>query len=351
MHTLLHVWYRENHRFLPWRETRDPYRIWLSEIILQQTRVAQGLPYYLKFIERFPSVLHFANAEPDEILKNWQGLGYYSRARNMIKCSKKIAQEYCGIFPTKYSDLILLPGIGSYTAAAIASFCTNEPIAVLDGNVFRVLSRYFGISNPINSPKSKLVFTELANEFLDQNNPGLHNQAIMELGALICKPANPDCSACPLSISCEARIKNLTSSLPVKLASGKKKKRFFNYFVPNNLDTLWLRKRKGKDIWTELYEPPLCETTSETELPPVPDFFKAIEKNNVPTLQFDSEVTHILSHQILHIKFWKIDASVLTLDPNSDIFEVGINEVKERYAVPVPVMNYLSKLLATNGVY
>src|SRR5690349_7153792 len=218
-------WYEKNKRDLPWRETRDPYKIWLSEIILQQTRVSQGMPYYLRFIEKFPTVAALASASEQEVLRLWQGLGYYTRARNLHKCAKKVATDYKSVFPYSFDELKKLPGIGDYTAAAIASIAYQEPVAVVDGNVFRVLSRVFGIETEINSPKGKKDFTQLANELISKKHPEKHNQAMMEFGALYCTPKNPSCTDCVFSSQCFAFKKNLQLVLPVKTKNKAARKR------------------------------------------------------------------------------------------------------------------------------
>jgi A/G-specific adenine glycosylase len=257
-------WYHIHKRELPWRKTRDPYRVWLSEIMLQQTRVVQGLPYYMKFTEHFPKVGDLAAASEEEVLKLWQGLGYYSRARNLHATARTIASKFGGHFPDTYQELLKLKGVGPYTAAAIASICYGLPHPVVDGNVYRVLSRYFGVELPINSPEGVRYFADLAMEVIDRERPGEYNQGLMEFGALQCVPQNPDCKACPLSGSCEAYARNLVSDLPKKLPKKKVRERIFNYFMP--VDPLFrtlLVKRKGKGIWQGLFEFPLIETERE----------------------------------------------------------------------------------------
>ena len=254
-------WYLQNKRDLPWRETTNPYCIWLSEIILQQTRVDQGLAYYLKFVKNFPTVFDLARADEEEILKLWQGLGYYSRARNLHTSAKYIIDELEGVFPTNYKSLLKLKGVGDYTASAIASICFDEPTAVVDGNVYRVLARYFGIATPINSTSGIKEFKKLAQELIDVKNPANHNQAIMEFGARMCKPQNPDCTICPLNDSCIALQKKEVKNLPIKDKKVKVRKRYFNYLVVITSDKKTiLRKREGKGIWQNLYEFPLIET-------------------------------------------------------------------------------------------
>jgi len=301
-------WYHKNHRSLPWRETQDPYVIWLSEIILQQTRVNQGTPYFYKFTEHYPNIKSFASAPEEEILRHWQGLGYYSRARNMLKAAKLIIREHAGIFPSTYSELIKLPGIGEYTASAISSFSINEPKAVVDGNVSRVLARYFGIEEPINSTKGKQQFNRLAQEVLDKENPGLHNQAMMEFGALHCKPQNPECNTCPLQQTCFAFQNNIVNILPVKIKAGKSRNRYFNYFVIRRDDEILMQRRKEGDIWEGLFELPLIESThllNDAEIKLSDEFNEFFGEQ--ATIVYSSTTTkHILSHQNIHTRFFEI---------------------------------------------
>lgn len=252
-------WYPQNKRELPWRNTQNPYIIWLSEIILQQTRVAQGLPYFVKFLEKYPTVDDLAAASEDDILRMWQGLGYYSRARNLHSCAKQVVTEFGGKFPNSYIGLLKLKGIGSYTAAAIASFAYLEKVAVVDGNVFRVLARYFGLSEDIGSPAGKKVFETLANKLIPEDNPDQFNQAIMEFGALQCTPKNPDCSVCPLSTGCYARQQGMIGMLPVKEKKVKVKTRNFIYYHIKCGEYILVKKRGGKDIWEGLHDFPMEE--------------------------------------------------------------------------------------------
>ncbi len=302
-------WYKKNRRELPWRKTRDPYRIWLSEIIMQQTRVAQGLPYYLRFTERFPRIEDLAAAPEEEVLKTWQGLGYYSRARNLHATARHIAFERGGRFPPTYKGLLALKGVGPYTAAAIGSICFDLPAPVVDGNVYRVLARYFGVDLPIDRGDGTRYFAALAAELLDGAHPGTYNQALMEFGALQCVPQNPDCVSCPLSDSCAALATGKVASLPVKLPKKGVRKRFFNYYMPVDPDfrTLLL-KRKGRGIWEGLYEFPLIESeTGEVDpmvlerhlaerFPWLSPVEKSVRFNPVP-------LVHKLSHQHLHVTF------------------------------------------------
>lgn len=297
--TLL-AWYNENKRFLPWRETQDAYRIWVSEIILQQTRVAQGLDYYQRFLNTFPTVAHLANACETEVLRVWQGLGYYSRARNMHKAAQTVMQTHQGVFPSKYTDLLSLPGIGPYTAAAIASFAQNQPYSVLDGNVFRVLARLLGIDTPIDSTLGKKLFAALAQEHLDPIQPALYNQAIMDFGALQCTPAAPQCSACPFCESCEAARTGTQHLLPVKKGKTAQRKRYFWYFVAYNGHFTYLQQRQQKDIWEGLYEPYLIEDTlNEEDLHTLP----IVQETKAQIVHLSPVYKHVLSHQIIEARF------------------------------------------------
>lgn len=301
-------WYQQNKRDLPWRKTKDPYVIWLSEIILQQTRVNQGLSYFYNFLENYPNVRDFAHAHEDDILRHWQGLGYYSRARNMVKAAQKVMSEYQGIFPTNYAELIQLPGIGEYTAAAISSFSRNEAKAVVDGNVGRVLARYFGIKDAINSTSGKKHFQGLAQEVLWKENAGLHNQAIMEFGALQCKPQSPECEICPLNTSCYAFQHKMAHLLPYKLKAAKSRNRFFHYFVIRKGDSILVQKRSEKDIWKNMYELPLVETSEVTENTQIQLFSQYTEAFGTDTsvIYYSSIVKHVLSHQNIYARFYEI---------------------------------------------
>ncbi|WP_338039120.1 A/G-specific adenine glycosylase [Maribacter litopenaei] len=305
------TWYHKNKRDLPWRDTVDPYKIWLSEIILQQTRVAQGMPYYFKFIEAFPTVEDLAKAEEERVLKLWQGLGYYSRARNLHAAAKMVVDEFKGEFPKTYEGLLKLKGIGDYTASAISSICFNEAQAVVDGNVYRVLSRYFGVATPINSTAGIKYFKSLAQEMLHSGNRRDYNQGIMEFGAMQCTPQNPDCTVCPLANGCMALEKGTVKELPVKIKKSKIKNRFFNYLVPIGYDKghnkiTQLRQRKGRGIWQNLWEFPLLETESEAGLGQIYNHFSdVLEFKGEPqiTLYNENAIVHKLSHQHLHTKF------------------------------------------------
>jgi A/G-specific adenine glycosylase len=313
---LLH-WYRHNKRELPWRNSSNAYIIWLSEIILQQTRVEQGMPYFYRFLERYPDVSSFAAADEAEILKLWQGLGYYSRGRNMLKTARMISEEFNGIFPTSYNQLIKLKGVGEYTAAAIASFSANEAKAVVDGNVYRVLARYFGITEPINSTQGKKIFQATADDLLNKQSPGLHNQALMEFGAMLCKPKNPACGICPVKQGCYAFFHNAVSALPVKLNKLKIRERYLNYFLVTGNHTLLVNKRDDKDIWANMYDLPLIETTS---MLPVGELLSSAEVleyfgSDIKINEISDTKKHILTHQRLYVRFIKVQGSPLKFKP------------------------------------
>jgi A/G-specific adenine glycosylase len=298
-------WYRLNHRQLPWRETVDPYKIWISEVLMQQTRVAQGLPYYEKFIQRFPTVEKMAKAKQDEILQLWQGLGYYSRARNMHFTAQEVIRLHNGKFPSKYDELIILKGIGEYTASAISSFSINEKRAAVDGNVYRVISRFFGIEEAIDSTSGKKIFKEKADEIISIKFPGIHNQAMMEFGATVCLPRNPLCENCIFSKECVANLTGKTNELPFKSKKTKVSQRFLTYLVFHDSENTLLKKRDGKDIWQGLFDFPLVETKTEKlssvekkELEILLKKFKVI--NQKPEIV---KVKHILSHRELRIEF------------------------------------------------
>lgn len=312
----LTTWYLGNKRDLPWRKTQNPYYIWLSEIMLQQTRVAQGLPYYLAFTQAFPTVFALANASEEQILKLWQGLGYYSRARNLHFTAKYVAEELGGIFPDNYKNLLKLKGIGEYTAAAIASFSYHEVVPVVDGNVFRVLSRYFNVETDILSAQAKKEFTALAFEVMSKDNPALFNQAIMEFGALQCVPKNPNCSVCIFNNSCAALQLKKVHLLPVKIKKLKIKPRFIHYlFIVDNNNKTTVNKRINKGIWQNLYEFPNIETEiieSETIiLSKIKNLFDDVE--SISGLASEN-ILHKLTHQHLNIKFWKIKRNTVFSD-------------------------------------
>jgi A/G-specific adenine glycosylase len=336
--TKISNWYNQNHRDLPWRNTRNAYKIWLSEIILQQTRVNQGLPYYVNFISAFPTVNHLANASEQEILKLWQGLGYYSRARNLHFTAKFVVENYNGVFPNTYKELIKLKGIGTYTAAAIASFSSNEPVAVVDGNVFRVLSRVFNVDYDISQNASKKYFIDLAQDLLSKSNPAIHNQAIMEFGALQCVPKNPNCEICIFNDSCEAYKMEIVSELPVKSKKTKIRNRFLNYIVvKDDNGSYMMNKRTKNGIWRNLFEFPCVEAESEMNEDAVLEHLN--KKYYIKKFQYFEklDVLHKLSHQHLKIKFFEIEIG--TSIENS----YSLEEMKQ-LPVPIVLHNFIEKI-------
>ena len=338
--TLIH-WYSEYKRELPWRETQNPYFIWLSEIIMQQTQIKQGLPYYEDFVANFPSVFDLAKAQENDVLKLWQGLGYYSRARNLHYSAKYIVNELNGEFPQTYKGLLKLKGVGDYTASAIASICYNEPTAVVDGNVYRVLSRYFGIDTPINSSQGIKAFKTLAQTLLPKKNIGDYNQAIMEFGATQCKPQSPNCEVCPLNMKCVALQLNKILELPVKINKIKISKKHFNFlvFASNDNKTI-LEQRTGKGIWHNLYQFPLIETNESlieaafNKNKDVVSFLNGTKYNF--SLYNDNQIIHKLSHQHLYTKFWILRAEEL---PRKGI---DISKIKS-YPVPVLIGRFIDE--------
>ncbi len=336
-------WYLQNKRDLPWRNTADPYPIWLSEIMLQQTRVAQGTPYFMSFITSFPTVFDLAAANEEQVLKLWQGLGYYSRARNLHKTAQYVARELSGIFPSTYKDLLKLKGVGEYTAAAIASFSYNEVVPVVDGNVFRVLSRYFDITTDIALASARKEFAALAFELMPKDNPALFNQAIMEFGALQCVPKNPNCSICIFNESCAALQKKKIDQLPFKSKKIKVRNRYFNYLIiADKTGNTIIQKRTSKGIWQNLYEFPLIETEQEENFDCISKRIRDEsfpEKTILSILEYNQKsVIHKLSHQHLHIKFWKVTIK--------DTIEDGIDQEKlKTYPFPIVIYNFIENEL------
>ena len=331
-------WYLENKRNLPWRATKDPYEIWLSEIILQQTRVEQGKPYYFKFLDAYPNVFSLAAASEEEVLKLWQGLGYYSRARNLHFTAKYIVNKLDGKFPDSYRDLLKLKGVGDYTASAIASICYDEPQAAVDGNVFRVLSRIFGISTPTNTGAGVKEFKELGQQLIDKDDPGTFNQGLIEFGSEQCKPRQPLCGSCIFSHKCIAHNEQRIEELPVKLKNLKIKERHFNYlvFLSPEKKTI-LQQRRGKGIWQGLYEFPLIETPSEATAEQIVqetayDEYE-IEHENL-TLYNEKPILHKLTHQHINTRFWIVNCEEL---PGKGVFYKQMN----KYPVPVLIGNFI----------
>lgn len=340
--TPLHIWYRKEHRDLPWRRTADPYLIWISETMLQQTRVAQGLPFYLRFVERFPDVKTLAGAPEDELMKYWEGLGYYSRARNLHTAAKTISDLHHGKFPDSYEEIRKLKGVGDYTAAAVSSMAFGRPRAVVDGNVIRVLSRYFGISTPADSPKGKREIQELAGTILPGENPGLHNQAVMELGALICTPKNPLCSVCPVREGCFALSSGQTAGLPVKTKTGKKTNRYFTFLVVYDERNILIGKRTSRDIWMNLYQFPLIETpapVSDEEILTHPLTAGFMMQQGARLVSISRVYRHTLTHRRITARFVKI--SVTHLNESLPHFILVNTEEISKFAFPVLIRNYM----------
>lgn len=317
---ILTNWYSNNQRDLPWRKSVNPYDIWLSEIILQQTRVAQGLSYYLKFKSNYPEIKDLAAASEDEVLAHWKGLGYYSRGRNLRKAAIQVMEEFDGVFPQSFKELKKLKGVGDYSAAAIASFAYREKIAVVDGNVYRVLSRLFNINTPIDSTEGKKYFSELANELISDKYPDTHNQAIMEFGAMQCKPKSPDCSVCPFMDCCEAFANDTIKELPFKAKKIKRKSRFFEFHFFEKNGSIEFEKRGEKDIWANMFQFPLIETP----------------KASSTTHEVLWEVKHVLSHQDLYCKFVRVKKA------SGKGKMIPVNDL-EKFAFPRVIENFLER--------
>jgi len=330
----LTYWYSVNKRDFPWRGTKNPYKIWLSEIIMQQTQIKQGLPYYEAFINKYPTVFDLANANEQEVLKLWQGLGYYSRARNLHYTARYIANDLKGQFPDNYKDLLFLKGVGDYTASAIASICYDEKTAVVDGNVYRVLSRFFGVDTPINSSKGIKYFKELAQSLLPKQDIGNYNQAIMDFGSRQCRPKNPDCATCPLNNKCVALKNNLVGALPVKINKTKVTKKHINFlvFISDDGKTV-LEKRTKNGIWKNLYQFPLVETNRKLTLNSFKqnqDVLKILADKVYSVSRYnEDEIVHKLSHQHLYTSFWIV--KVQKLNSNAIL-------ISEIHDFPVPIL-------------
>ena len=328
-------WYRVNKRNLPWRLTKQPYKIWVSEIILQQTRIEQGEKYYYAFLEKYPNISELAKTNDEELLKVWEGLGYYSRALNMLKASRVVLNNYKGIFPSNYDDLIKLPGIGDYTASAISSICNNEVQPVVDGNVFRFLSRMFKIDLPIDKLKTKTYFKKLGFKLIDVVNPGDFNQAMMDYGSMVCRPKKFQCHKCLFSSNCKAFNSNTVMLYPFKEKRIKIKNRFLNYIfiITNDRKTL-IKKRNGNGIWKNLYEFPLIETKKESSVNEI------IKELDFKYLKFISEkkIKHKLTHQQLNISFFTFKVSN---------FDNDLTDIKalSNYPFPRPINKFISELV------
>ncbi len=341
---LLKEWYVQNARVLPWRETTDPYLIWVSEVILQQTKVVQGMAYYYRFTEVFPTVKHLARANEDEVLKLWQGLGYYSRARNMLASAKHIVNELNGQFPQTYNDLLKLKGVGEYSAGAIASFAFKQPVPAIDGNVYRIIARIFGVFDSPFTSSGKAVFRSMVEELMDFSAPDEFNQALLDFGALQCIPRNPNCNGCPFAAYCYAYINNVISVLPVKAKKGKVRNRFFSYLLIRDGYFTYIAKRNANDIWRSLYEFPLIESDmqlSVEELQKTNEWL-SLFGDDVPTVLYvSSPVKHLLSHQVIWAQFIVVrilqPASALQ-DGYKKVLTASIN----RYSIPTLIDNFLA---------
>ncbi|WKK86804.2 A/G-specific adenine glycosylase [Marivirga arenosa] len=333
-------WYQNHKRDLPWRNTSDPYKIWLSEIILQQTRVIQGLPYYEKFIAKYPNVFDLANAPEDEVMRLWQGLGYYSRARNLHACAKMVVEQFDGKFPNTYSELLKLKGVGKYTAAAIASFAFGEATPVVDGNVFRVLARYFNITDDIAQPKTFKKFFEVSEDLIPEKHPADYNQAMMELGATVCSPKSPNCSECPIAEGCEARINNIQAELPVKKKKIKVKRRYLYYLIWQNENKIAMKKRGPQDIWQGLFDFELIETEKALDMNDIISKIQNLHQD-VQIIEISDAYQHILSHQKLEAVFIELNKKTDNTLHDNDLVYYTQDEIEE---LPKPrlIENYLS---------
>ncbi|MGN6508597.1 MAG: A/G-specific adenine glycosylase [Chitinophaga sp.] len=336
------TWNRaHNDRTMPWKNEKNPYFIWLSEVILQQTRVEQGLPYYERFISAYPTVEHLAKAPEEEVFRLWQGLGYYARCKNMLAAARTIAAA--GKFPDTYEGIAALKGVGAYTAAAIASFAYNLPHAVLDGNVYRVLARYFGIDTPVDTTAGKKLFTSLAHDVLPKNQAGIYNQAIMDFGAVVCKPQQPLCRTCSLAPRCEAFQKGLTGLVPVKSKKLVIKKRYFHFLLLEQEGKIWIRKRTAKDIWQNLHEFPLVETPAPADLAALRETaaFRQLLPEGPKALGAGVQLKQQLTHQTIHASFIRFRLSPgFTLPKDYMLVPEG---QLERYAFPKIITDFLNR--------
>ncbi len=331
---------------MPWKGEKDPFKIWLSEIILQQTRVEQGWDYYNRFVAKFPTIRHLAEAPDQEVFKLWEGLGYYARCRNLLHTARVITRDYNGEFPVTYQEVVNLKGIGPYTAAAITSFAFGLPYAVVDGNVLRVLSRVFGIEDPIDSKTGKEKLTALADSLLDRKNPGLYNQAIMDFGAVVCKPASPLCSTCPARDICVARKKGIVDKLPVKALKISRKKRWFYYFLVEKSGKLLVRQRMEKDIWRHLNEFFLVETSRRqmtNKLIQSPEFLSLFHGESPIVTEISEEYRQLLTHQEIHGRFIRVKA------PGKMDLPEGFQWISKEELKKIPFPKYILSYLTENG--
>ena len=343
-HNRLNLWYQENRRSLPWRTAKQPYFIWISEIILQQTRVAQGWDYYLRFIERYPDIETLANADEADVLKMWQGLGYYSRARNLHAAAREILSLHQGRFPDDYGSIRALRGVGDYTAAAIASIAFNLPYAAVDGNVSRVISRIFGIKEGIDTPAGRRLIAQKAQNLLDRENPGEFNQAMMEFGALVCVPGKPECEACIFNRTCYAFQHDEVQLLPVKKSKGKVRERYLTYCVVSHQGSYYLQRRAADDIWAGLFQFPLIETEGAlpaNELFHHPGFIALFGTQPLELLEERTDKAHLLSHQRLHIRFVRLNSLQEFHHPHFiKVKAAGLHD----FPVPKPLERFIDSL-------
>jgi len=333
------IWYHENKRNLPWRNTKDPYSIWVSEIILQQTQIKTGIDYYNRFIAKFPNIESLSNASELDVLNMWQGLGYYNRALNMLIAAQTVMKKYHGIFPVKYDDLIQLKGIGQYTASAISSICANENKAVVDGNVYRFLSRFYNIATPINTSQGKKEFQKLANKMLPSTNTGTYNQAIMEFGSIHCRKYMPKCNSCPFQIECISFNSGIINIRPVKNKRTVLKTRYLDYFFIRYNGQFIIQQRGSNDIWKKLYELPLIESTQEISEEQLINH-NYLKRFQIKHIRHISSIKHKLTHQNLKINFWETWIKKFPLGNN--FLKITIDEVP-KYPFPKPLKKYFDK--------
>ena len=329
---LIAQWYRQNSRSLPWRQTNDPYFIWLSEIIMQQTRVDQGTDYYEKFTSNYPTIIDLANAEEQQILNDWQGLGYYSRARNLHYSAKLVRDEFNGEFPNTFNEILKLKGVGTYTAAAISSFAFKEQQAVVDGNVYRLLSRVFDIDTPIDSSKGQKEFQIVADELIPAEAPDIHNQAIMEVGSLVCTPKNPKCEECPLVDLCLARVNKTIELRPVKSKKTKVRDRYFHFFLYDDNGETYIEQRTEKGIWQNMFQFPLLEIESNA--------IESTKKQWSHQSKESSEIIHKLSHQNIHAIFHHFDRMPNSI--NESWIKIKMEDIQD-YPLPRIIDRYLEE--------
>lgn len=337
-------WYAQNKRDLPWRKTQDPYKIWISEIMLQQTRVIQGLTYYLQFVSALPTVKDLANASLDDVLKLWQGLGYYSRARNLHETAKYIVNELDGRFPQSYNGLIKLKGIGDYTASAIAAFAFKQPIAAVDGNVYRIFSRYYGIFLPIDTAQGKKELNAIAQKMVHRTKPDIYNQAIMDFGALVCSPKKPECYKCPILESCYAFRNGVVNRLPVKSKKIVQRVRYLSYIIIRQGKYTYIHKRQGRDIWHSLYDFPVIETAMEVKpdaIAKLKEWEELFGKAKVNILHISALTKYPLSHQLLMTRFYIVELNNSVYLPLDGFIKIKIADLGQ-YSTSTLIDSYMA---------